>query len=79
MIIRQAFLFFLKKDQAYKTKKIIIISYLLMKLIKMRLLIFLALSRYGLACKYRISSEYQYIIGCRIVFSDISGIAFSYF
>ena len=49
-----SFLFFLKKDQAYKTKKIINISYLIMLLIKMRLLIFLVLIRYGLACKYRI-------------------------
>ena len=52
-----SFLFFLKKDQAYKTKKIINISYLIMVLIKMRLLIFLVLSRYGLACKYRIISQ----------------------
>ena len=45
----------------------------------MRLLIFLILSQYGLACKYRIISKYQYIAGCRIAFSDISDIAFSYF
>ena len=45
----------------------------------MRLLIFLVLSLYGLACKYRMISQYQYIIGCRMAFSDISGIAFSYF
>ena len=44
----------------------------------MRLLIFLVLSRYGLACKYRIYL-YQYIIECRIKFPDISGIKFSYF
>ena len=56
MNIQQA-LFILKKDQAYKTKKIINISYLIMVLIKMRLLIFLVLSRYGLACKYRIISQ----------------------
>ena len=52
-----SFLFFLKKDQAYKTKKIINISYLIMVLIKMRLLIFLVLSRYGLACKYKKISQ----------------------
>ena len=45
----------------------------------MRLFIFLVLSRYGLACKYRIISKYQDIAGCRIAFSDISDIAFSYF
>ena len=45
----------------------------------MRLLIFLALSRYGLACKYRISSDDQYMIGYRIAFSDISDVSFSYF
>ena len=62
-----SFLFFLKKDQAYKTKKIINISYLIMVLIKMRLLIFLVLSRYGLACKYRIISQisiYNWIKNC---------------
>ena len=48
-----------------------------MVLIKMRLLIFLVLSRYGLACKYSTISQYQYIIGCRIAFSDIS--IFSHF
>ena len=41
----------------YKTKKTINISYLIMVLIKIRLLIFLILSRYGLACKYRIISQ----------------------
>ena len=78
MNIQQA-LFILKKDQAYKTKKIINISYLIMVLIKVKLLIFLTLSQYGLACKYRIISKYQYIAGCRTAFSDISDIAFSYF
>ena len=66
MNIQQA-LFILKKDQAYKTKKIINISYLIMVLIKMRLLIFLVLSRYGLACKYRIISQisiYNWIKNC---------------
>ena len=52
----QETLFFLEKDQAYKTKNIINISYIIMWLIKMRLLIFLVLSRCGLACKYRIIS-----------------------
>ena len=52
----QETIFFLEKDQAYKTKNIINISYIIMWLIKMRLLIFLVLSRYGLACKYRIIS-----------------------
>ena len=46
------FLFFLKKDRAYKTKKIINISYLIMVLTKMKLLIFLVLIQYGLACEY---------------------------
>ena len=52
----QETIFFLEKDQAYKTKNIINISNIIMWLIKMRLLIFLVLSRYGLACKYRIIS-----------------------
>ena len=52
----QETLFFLEKDQAYKTKNIINISYIIMWLIKMRLLMFLVLSRYGLTCKYRIIS-----------------------
>ena len=51
--------------------------------IKKRLLIFLVLSRYRLACKYKyiiISQiKYQFIIGCRIAFSGISGIMSSYF
>ena len=49
-----------------------------MVLIKIRLLIFLLLSLYGLACKYIIShiSIYTWM---QIEFSDISGIAFSYF
>ena len=38
-------------------KKIINISYLIMVLIKMRLFIFLVLSRYELACKWRIISQ----------------------
>ena len=50
-----------------------------MVLIKMRLLIFLAVSRYGSACKYGIISQIPNLIGCRIAFCDISGIAFSYF
>ena len=35
----------------------------------MRLLIFLVFSQYGLACKYGIISQYQYVIGYRIEFS----------
>ena len=47
-----------EKDQAYKTKKQkISISYLIIVLIKMRPVIFLVLSRYGLACKYGIISK----------------------
>ena len=47
-----------EKDQAYKTKtKKINISYLMTVLIKMGLVIFLVLSRYGLACKYGIISK----------------------
>ena len=45
----------------------------------MRRLIFLVSSRYGIACKYRIISQHQCITGCRIAFSEISAIAFSYF
>ena len=47
----------------------------------MRRLIFLVLRQYKLACKYRITVNIacQYIIGCRIAFSDISGITFSSF
>ena len=55
--IQQALFFsFLKKLILKKqtNKKIINISYLIMVLIKMRLLIFLVLKRYGLACKYGI-------------------------
>ena len=58
MNIQQALFFsLLKKTKPIKQKKIINISYLIMVLIKMRLLIFLVLSRYGLACKYRIISQ----------------------
>ena len=56
MNIQEA-LFFLEKDKAYKRKNIINISYMIMGLIKIRLLIFLVLSQYGLACKYRIISQ----------------------
>ena len=56
--IQQTLFFsFLKKTKPIKQKKIIKISCLIMVLIKMRLLIFLVLSRYGLACKYRIISQ----------------------
>ena len=49
------FSFFLKKDQVYN--KTINISYLIMMLIKIRLLIFLVLSGYRLGCKYSIISQ----------------------
>ena len=52
MNIQQVLFFsFLKKTKTIKFKKIINISYLIMGLMKMRLLILLVLSRYGLACK----------------------------
>ena len=74
-----SFLFFLKKDQVYKKKKIINISYLIMVLIKMRLLLFFVLSRYGLACKYRITSQiliYNWMQNC---ISRYLWYCFSYF
>ena len=55
--IKQALFFSFLKNQAYKRKKIINISHLIMVLIKTRLLIFLVLSRYRLTCKYRIISQ----------------------
>ena len=56
--IQQTLFFsFLKKTKPIKQKKIIKISCLIMVLIKMRLLIFLVLSRYELVCKYRIISQ----------------------
>ena len=68
MNIQQALFFsLLKKTKPIKQKKIINISYLIMVLIKMRLLIFLVLSRYGLACKYRIISQisiYNWMQNC---------------
>ena len=51
----------------YKTKETISISYLIMVIIKIRQLIFLILSRYGLACKYRIISQisiYNWMQNC---------------
>ena len=54
--IQQA-LFFLKKYQAYKTKNIINIIYLLMVLIRNEPISILGFSPYGLACKYRIFSQ----------------------
>ena len=59
--IQESLFFSFLKSQAYKTKKIINISYLIMVLIKMRLLIFFVLSRYGLACKCRIISHQIWI------------------
>ena len=72
------FIFFLKKTKPVKQTKNKKIN-LIMVLIKMRLLIFLVLSRYGLACKYRIISQIAKYNWMQIAFSDISGIAFSYF
>ena len=78
--IQQTLFFsFLKKTKPIKQKKIIKISCLIMVLIKMRLLIFLVLSRYGLACKYRIISQisiynwmqnwvFQYLWYCIFIF-----------
>ena len=48
------FLFSFLKKQAYKTKKIININYIIIVLMKIRLLMFLVFSQYGLACKYEI-------------------------
>ena len=42
--------------------------------IKMKLLIFLALRRFGLGCKYGIIFQIQHIIGCRIAFTDIKDV-----
>ena len=50
------FLLFLKKNQVYKRKNIINISYSIMVPIEIRLSILLILCRHGLACKYRIIS-----------------------
>ena len=56
MNVQQALIFSLLKKTKPIKEKIINISYLIMMLIKMRLLILLVLSRYGLPCKYRIIS-----------------------
>ena len=48
------FLFILEKAKPKKQKKNVNISYLIMVLTKIRLLIFLVLTQYGLACKYGI-------------------------
>ena len=53
-------------------QKIININYLIMVLIKMRFLIFLVLSRYGLACKYGIISQIS-------IFNWIQNCIFWYF
>ena len=52
--IQQALFFSFLEKPSLKTKKIIDVSYLIMVLIKMRLIIFLTLSRYGLAYKHGI-------------------------
>ena len=64
------FFSFSKKSRLKKQKKLINISYLLMVLIKNRLLIFLVFSRYRLACKCGIIFQVHYIIGSRIAFFD---------
>ena len=69
MNIQQALFFsFLKKTKPIKqNKKLINISYLIMVLIKIRLIIFLVLSRYGLACRCRIISQiliYNWMQNC---------------
>ena len=64
------FFSFSKKNRLKKQKKLINISYLLMVLIKNRLLIFLVFSRYKLACKCGIIFQVHYIIGSRIAFFD---------
>ena len=47
-------------------------NYLIIVLIKMRLLIFLAFSQHGSAYKYEheMISKFQYIIGCKTSFSN---------
>ena len=66
--IQQALFFsFLKRTKPLKQKKVINVSYLIMTLIKMKQLIFLVLSRYGLGCKYRIISQisiYDWMQNC---------------
>ena len=66
--VQQALFFsLLKKTKPLKQKKVINVSYLIMALIKMKQLIFLVLSRYGLACKYRIISQisiYDWMQNC---------------
>ena len=47
-----------------------------MVLLKMRLLMFLVLSRHELASKYRIIIQISIYNGFKIEFPDISGIAF---
>ena len=68
MNIQQALFFsFLKKANPIEQNKIINISYLIMVLIKMRLLRLLVLSRYGLVFIYRIISQisiYNWMQNC---------------
>ena len=61
------FFSFLKKTKPIKQKKVINISYLIIVIIKMRLLIFLILCRSGLACKYITISQisiYNWMQNC---------------
>ena len=55
--IQQTLLFSFVKNKPKTSKKVVSICSLIMVLIKMRLLIFLVLSRYGSACKYGIISQ----------------------
>ena len=53
--IQQVLFFsFQKKTKPKKQKNVINISYIIIMLIKMRPLMFLVFSQYGLACKYEI-------------------------
>ena len=80
MNIQQALFFsFIEKTRPINQKKFTNFSYLIMVLIKMKLLIFLVLSWYGLASKYRIISQrsiynwmqncnFQYLWYCIFIF-----------
>ena len=67
MLNNKLSLFSFLKNEVYKTKNIINISYLIVVLKEMRLLILLVLNRYGLAFKYRIISQisiYNWMQNC---------------
>ena len=68
--IQQALFFsFLRKTEPIKQKNIINISYSIMELIQVDMDRLVNIEQFP---------KYQYIIGWRIAFSDISGIALSY-